>query len=345
MILGFDVSKAEIVGVLINKRGVIKESFKVLNQKEEIERFLDDILLKHPRIIVGSEATGEYHNLLAKCCLKRKTPFYLLNPIVTKQFTRATVRKKKTDLTDSQIIAKSILQGQGQLISDSSFNPVKPLLRTASQLSQIAVSLNQMERRFKDNFPEEELIQKELKEASENIQKSIKKIRTQALEKIDPKLQSLLCSIPGIGEILAGVFITEIGDIKRFSLAKSLIAYAGLDPKIRQSGYTLKRNTHLTKRGSPYLRRASYIAASIAQRYDIELKNYYEKKRLEGKRYKEATIANARHILNRIYAVWTRGTPYLKHPAKITTLSISQKALTTDYRSRTCFSGRKPYCL
>lgn len=328
MILSFDVAKTEIVGVLINKCGEIKKSFVIKNQKEEIERFLNEILLKHPKILAGSEATGEYHNLLAKCCLERKIPFHLLNPIVTKQFTKATVRKKKTDLTDAQIIGKCILQDQGQLISESTFNPVKPTLRTVSQLSQMAVSLNQVKNRFKNNFPQETLVQEELKGISENIQLSIERIKSDALGKVDKKLQSLLCSIPGVGPTLAAVFITEIGDIERFKKQKSLIAYAGLDPKVRQSGYTLKRNTHLTKRGSPYLRRASYIAASIAQRYDLGLKNYYEKKRLEGKRYKEATVANARHILNRIYAVWKRGTPYLKSCEKIDTLSIPEKVLT-----------------
>jgi len=87
MVLGFDVSKDEVVGVLINKRGKIRESFVIKNEKKEIERFLNDILSKYQRITVGSEATGEYHNLLAKCCLERRIPFHLLNPIVTKQFT------------------------------------------------------------------------------------------------------------------------------------------------------------------------------------------------------------------------------------------------------------------
>ncbi len=64
---------------------------------------------------------------------------------------------------------------------------------------------------------------------------------------------------------------------------------------------------------SPYLRRALYIAASIAQRYDPILKAYYVKKRAEGKRYKEATVANARHMVYRVYAVLKRGTPYVVH--------------------------------
>ena len=98
----------------------------------------------------------------------------------------------------------------------------------------------------------------------------------------------------------------------RFKSGKQLVAYAGLDPKVKQSGASLARNTAITKRGSPYLRRALFIAASVAQRYDPDLKAYYEKKRAEGKHYSPATIANARHIAHRVLAVLKRGTPYVK---------------------------------
>lgn len=333
MIIGFDVSKHEIVGVLIDKRASIRETYLCKNEKKEIERFLDELCRNHPKITMGSEATGEYHTVLAQCCLRKNIPFYLLNPIVTKQFTRATVRKRKTDLTDAQVIAKCILQGEGYLISLASFSSVKPVLRTASSLAQIAVAVHHMQRRFEEHFPEEHSVQQELHTLYGEIQESMKRIRMYASTQTDTKLQILLCSIPGIGVSLAPILIAEIGDIERFKDSKALIAYAGLDPKVRQSGYTLKRNTHLTKRGSPYLRRAAYIASSIAQRYDPELKHYYEKKRSEGKRYKEATIANARHILHRVYAVWRRGTPYVPRLLPLSTESI----LTKDSRYRTCF--------
>lgn len=308
-IIGFDVSKDELVGVKINKRGLIKETYLFDNAKKDIELFLDG--LDGKRVVLGSEATGEYHNLLALACLERNIPFYVLNPIVTKQFTKATVRKRKTDLTDAHIIAKCILQGEGELIDASCFNPVKPILRTAAELSRLSVAVNHMKNRFRDHFKEEVFIQKELAQIKETIEQGMVSIRDYGIKQTDKELLELLCSIPGIGSTLAAKLIVEIGDINRFRSAKSLVAFSGLDPKVRQSGHTLKRNTRLTKRGSPYLRRALYLAASIGQRHDSELRTYYLKKRSEGKRYKEATVANARHILFRVYAVWKRKSPYL----------------------------------
>ena len=308
-IIGFDVSKNELVGVLINKRGNIKETYAVINDQESIDQFLDE--LPYTKVTIGSEATGEYHNLLALSCIKRDLPFYVLNPIVTKQFTRATVRKKKTDLTDAHVIAKCILQGEGERVDVSCFDTTKAVLRTASVLSRISVMLNHMNKRFEYHHKSEGFVQDELHMLHNAVAASVKSIQQYGIEQTDSTLQKLLCSIPGIGPTLAAYLIAEIGNPERFHSAKAVVAYAGLDPKVRQSGISMKRNTKLTKRGSPYLRRSLYIAASIAQRHDEELRVYFEKKRSEGKRYKEATVANARHILLRVYAVWKRGTPYV----------------------------------
>jgi hypothetical protein len=124
------------------------------------------------------------------------------------------------------------------------------------------------------------------------------------------KPETLLMSIPGIGERIVVTLINEIDDIHRFPSPKSLVAYAGLDPRVRQSGTALKHNTHITKRGSVYLRRDIFIGAVIASRWDSEMKTYYEKKMSEGKRHREAMVALSRKLLNRVYAVWKRGTPY-----------------------------------
>ncbi len=90
-------------------------------------------------------------------------------------------------------------------------------------------------------------------------------------------------SIPDIGTTIATTLIAELGDITRFPSGNCLVAFTGLDPKVKQSGGSLHHNTHLTKRGSPNLRRSVYLAASIAQRSDKELKAYFEKKRNVGK--------------------------------------------------------------
>jgi transposase len=127
---------------------------------------------------------------------------------------------------------------------------------------------------------------------------------------VPEETRDLLESIPGIGPVLGAAIASEIGDIGRFPSAKALVAYAGLDPRVRQSGTSLCRNTRITKRGSPHLRHALYLAATIGQQREPGLKAYYEKKRAEGRHYTAVTVANARHIACRVYAVLKRGKPY-----------------------------------
>ena len=148
------------------------------------------------------------------------------------------------------------------------------------------------------------------------LKTSILALRKIATERTDPALKKLLCSIPGIGIILSDAFIAEIGDVKRLPNDAALVAFAGLDPKVKQSGTMTAKHLRLTKRGSPALRTSAFLAASIAQRHDPDLKAYYLKKRKEGRQYREATVANARHILSRVYAVWKRGTPYVPRALK-----------------------------
>lgn len=317
-VIGFDVAKDNLVAARISSGGRLKDSFEIENEGGKIESCLDQLLARHSHLLVACEATGDCHTLLAKACLQRKIPFRLLNPITTKQFTRATVRRKKTDLTDAQAIAKLALQGEGSKVSLASFSPSKTIHRTASKLVKVNQTLKLIAKRFASVLPEETELITQLNKCVEIVDESGETFRKKAREQTDPRLIRLLTSIPGIGERTVVTFINEIDDIERFDSPKALVAYAGLDPRVKQSGVSLKHNTHITKRGSPYLRRDIFISSVIACRWEAELKDYYLKKRNEGKRHKEAIVAVSRKLLNRVYAVWKRGAPYQRRPNPVT---------------------------
>ena len=311
-VIGFDVAKDNLVAARISGSGRLKESFHIANSKSEISSCLDQLKTKHRNLLVASEATGDYHVSLAKACLEREIPFRLINPIITRQFIRATIRRKKTDLTDAEIIARLAFRGEGTVVSLNSFCRSKTLHRTAIKLVKVNQILKLLSKRFTAVLPEEKQLSAKLKQCVEMLAESGEDFRKEARKNTDIKLTRLLSSIPGIGERTVVTIINEIDDIKRFGSPKALVAYAGLDTRVKQSGISLKHNTHITKRGSPYLRRDIFLAAAVAIRWDTELKIYYRKKLGEGKRYTEALIAVSRKLLNRVYAVWKRGTPYKK---------------------------------
>lgn len=311
-ILGIDVASEKLD--LCFSRSGDNQYYQIDYADSALEAFLAE----HPDIapghcLVGMESTGDYHLKAAKHFLKNGFAVKIINPILTKQYTRTTIRGTKTDKSDSELICRLLLQGEGDFISlDRLKNDNKEYLRLSSKLKDIAKSLklktNSLARKELNNQDMEnrlEAIILELNELSNDL-------TAQATAEISEE-EKLIDSIPGFAVKLSAVVHHELGDVKRFDNVKSLIAYAGLDPRIKQSGKGLNTFGRITKRGSPYLRTALFLAANIARRYDPELAEYYRKKKDENRRYKEIMCMIARKLLVRIYAVLKEQRPYVIH--------------------------------
>ncbi|HEY9825279.1 MAG TPA: IS110 family transposase, partial [Stenomitos sp.] len=107
--------------------------------------------------------------------------------------------------------------------------------------------------------------------------------------------------------------LAEIGDVSRFASEDKLIAYAGIDATVHQSGQFNASHMHMSKRGSPYLRLALWQAASMSILHNEELREYYRKKRKEGKVHGVALGAVYRKLLIRVYVILKEKRPYVIH--------------------------------
>ena len=116
-------------------------------------------------------------------------------------------------------------------------------------------------------------------------------------------LNSEITTITGIGDILGASILGEIGDISRFEKASQLVAFAGLDVAINQSGEFTGTEMKITKRGSPYLRRAIWLAATVASFKDPALSTYYKSLIARGKKHLTAIGAVSRKMCNIIFSV------------------------------------------
>ena len=140
------------------------------------------------------------------------------------------------------------------------------------------------------------------------------------IEEMDRKIAEIMSSIDtpittitGVGTTLGAYIISEIGDISRFPSAAKLTAYAGIDPTMRQSGeYNGVRN-RMSKRGSPYLRHAIWLATSVAVHHDPALREYFNRKRAEGKPYMSSVGHACRKMVSIIYAVMRDNRAYTPH--------------------------------
>ena len=129
--------------------------------------------------------------------------------------------------------------------------------------------------------------------------------RVDELLAIMPDAQVLL-SMPGLGRVTAATFIAEVGDISRFESAGKLAAYAGLAPRVRQSGRSLNSVTK-PRAGNKRLKRAWVLSAARSIDFCEESRAYYDRKRAEGRCHYSAVIALARRRINVVYAMLRDG--------------------------------------
>ena len=121
----------------------------------------------------------------------------------------------------------------------------------------------------------------------------------------------LLMSLPGLGAVTCATFLAEVGDISRFPNASKLASYAGLAPKVRQSGKTIHSVTK-PRGGNRRLKRVLVLSAGKSVQFCEESRAYYERKRSEGHSYGSCMMALARRRLNVMYAMLREGSAYEK---------------------------------
>lgn len=125
------------------------------------------------------------------------------------------------------------------------------------------------------------------------------------METIIRSMDSVIMTIPGISCLEAGMILGETGDVHRFSAPGKLLAFAGLDPSIHQSGNFNATHTRMSKRGSRYLRYALMYAAHNVVRNNAVFKQLYDKKRDAGLNHYGALGHCAGKLVRIIYKMLT----------------------------------------
>lgn len=155
----------------------------------------------------------------------------------------------------------------------------------------------------------------QLKDTVDQVENQLKFI-DECLEKMKDMVRGerffgQLTSIPGIGEILAVRLIAEMGNLHRFSSSKKLVAYAGIDPIVYQSGKKDGEHLPVTKKGNKNLRTLLYLAvrANIRSRKPNSILDFYNKKRQQATplAYRAAVIACANKLLRIMYSMYRSG--------------------------------------
>ncbi len=131
---------------------------------------------------------------------------------------------------------------------------------------------------------------------------TISGILSELCESIAIKEMEIITSIDGIGDATGAAFLAEIGDINNFSSHKSLIAFAGIDPTVYQSG-KFEGTSRISKRGNRHLRRIVYLMTVGVIRCNAFFKSYFLKRKQDGLPFRKAVMAAAHKLIRTIFAM------------------------------------------
>ena len=143
----------------------------------------------------------------------------------------------------------------------------------------------------------------------ELIESQINELET-VIDKAVDELDSVIMTVPGIGKLNGAMILGEIGDIKRFSHPSKLLAYAGLDPVINQSGKFNAKKTRMSKRGSKMLRYALINAAWNVSLNNATFKRYYDSKINQGNSHYSALGHTAHKLVRVLFKILNDNIPF-----------------------------------
>lgn len=310
--VGIDMAKNDFYACLND----IIEPMKFNNDSKGIKSFFSHLAchnFKKEDTLLGVESTASYH---LKLCIDSSEYGYkikVINPLIVKKQNQTDLRRVKNDKKDSRLIRFCLIGGSGyEFENDTEAIILKSLIRQRDSLAFAKLKFNrqQTDIRHKEKCLKQKInpIYAEIISVLEDKIDFLKK----ELRLYRPKDQYLLESIPGVGPITAASFVSEVGDINRFKKPEQLVAYAGIDPRVHQSGISVNGKGYISKRGNKILRTRLFNAASVAVLHDNMFKTFFQKKKSEGKPYRVALVATMRKMTHVIHAVWTRGTPFVK---------------------------------
>jgi len=316
MYLGIDVSKATLDVALLEPDRT-KPRHRVFpntaDGHQQLLAWLKQMSQENQPVHTCLESTGTYGEAAALALHQAGHIISIVNPALVRAFGQSELARTKTDKADAQLIARFCRTHQ-----PAAWTPPSPELRELQALVRRLEALEQMQRVEANRLEtgvESATVRAQVQEHISYLQGQIEQTRVLIRSHIDqnPTLREqrdLLTSIPGIAETTAALLLAELGEVKRFQSARQVAAFAGLVPRLKQSGTSVRGRSCLSKAGSPRLRKALYFPALTALRWNPLLKAPGERLRAQGKSKMLIVGAAMRKLLHLCFGVLKSGVPF-----------------------------------
>jgi transposase len=311
--LGLDLAKLKFNACLVRQGGKLRH--KVFTNNPDGFAQLSGWLSQQgvERVHACLEATGTYGDALATYLHEAGHAVSRVNPAAIKAYARSHLSRTKNDRVDAALIADFCSERR-----PPEWHPPAPELRELQALVRRLDSLVEMrtmeENRLSSGVTVEavrESVEEHIAYLSEQIKRTEALISDHIGKHPGLKRQrELLDSIPGVGEATAAALLAEVPDIKQYKSAREVAAFAGLVPRERQSGSSVRGRVRLSKIGNARLRKALYCPAVTALRCSTFFQAWAEGLRQRGKSKMAVIGAAMRKLVHLGYGVIKTGKPF-----------------------------------
>lgn len=316
--LGIDIAKDTFDAALLGGRQTYRGHFS--NDRpgfQKLQRWLKQRGAREAH--VAMEATNSYWMQLALFLHNKGYSVSVINPKRIKRHAEAMMQRNKTDREDALTIADYCLKHQPEPWTPPS-EAYLALRAMARRLQALKTDRQRERNRRQSGIPNqavEETIEAHIAFLDQQIEDLTQRIKTHIEQHPDLKRdKALLVSIPGVGDIVAAVFLAEVPDVSRFSQASQLAAFAGLTPGQQQSGMSTGRS-RLVKWGNVYLRAVLFPPALSAHRWNPIIDALKQRLEDRGKNGMTIIVAIMRKLLHLCYGVLKTRKPFdPNHAAK-----------------------------
>lgn len=322
--IGIDISNKTLdVCVIIGKTEDLIVEFQVENSEQGLKKIFSN--LKQKKINFSDswfcyEHTGIYGVLLTYYLDKNESSFSAV-PAYEIKHSLGLVRGKN-DKVDARRIAIYASRNRNKLIqtrfSGESIFKMKQLLTYRNQLIKISVQLQNSLKSFKiaSMTMEYDYITNRIEDQVQEIKEKITQVQDEIMSIIKQNdgvynNYKMITSIKGIGPVIAFYVIVHTLNFTSFENSRRFNCYAGVAPFGTDSGTSIHTHPKVSSMANKRLKALLYNGANSAVRNDPELKQYYNKKRNEGKDHQLIMNAVACKIVGRMFAVVKRQTPFV----------------------------------
>lgn len=312
-IIGIDISKLKFDLCLLRESGKLKHKVFANTPSGflQLSAWLKKQKVESAHLCL--EATGTYGEALATYLFDAGHLVSIINPAVIKAYAQSHLSRTKTDKADATLIARFCQERK-----PPAWSPLPEEVRQLQALVRRLESLlemRQMEVNRLEAGTSADLVRESLTEHITFLDDEIKRTEKLIRNHIDqhPTLKEqreLLITIPGIGDTTAAKLLAEMLDVKLYKSARQFAAFAGLVPRLHESGSSIKRKARLSKTGAPRLRKALYFPAIAAIKYNPSIKAMSVRLKERGKCPMQIIGAAMRKLVHLAYGVLKSGKPF-----------------------------------